>query len=161
MTRGAGSHKEPRAGQPGSRHAPHYVDTGGAGVPFLRPVKQESARSREPGLGPGRLEELERVSGGVLEQDLPAAHSRDDLVPEARALLLQRCRGGGGKLSPSDHANTAARPPGPGRPPPCGPAGAGGLLGAEGGGGGTCEGDQERHERPDLRRLLLPDGQGT
>ena len=71
---------------------PHYVDTGGAGEAFRSCARlsryQPGAESLASALA--GLEELDRVSGGVLEQDLPAAHSRDDLVPEACALLLQR-----------------------------------------------------------------------
>src|SRR5690242_17358307 len=47
-------------------------------------------RWREPGLVPGGLEQLDRVAGRVLDQDLPAAHPGDDVVAEPGALSAQR-----------------------------------------------------------------------
>src|SRR5689334_6794232 len=48
-----------------------------------------SGRPRQPGLGPGRLEQLHRVAGRVLQQDLLAAHAGDDLVAETGTVLPQ------------------------------------------------------------------------
>src|SRR5215208_6523627 len=46
--------------------------------------------SREQRSGAGRLEALDRVARGVLEQDLTAAPPGDDVVTEAGPTLLQR-----------------------------------------------------------------------
>jgi len=50
---------------------------------------------RQPGLGPGRLEQLHRVAGRVLQQDLLAAHAGDDLVAEPDTRRAQPLGAGG------------------------------------------------------------------
>src|SRR5262249_17982910 len=51
--------------------------------------------ARQAGLRPRRLEQFALVARGVVEQDLPAAHARDDVVAEVDSLLAQRVHGAG------------------------------------------------------------------
>src|SRR6185312_5008500 len=52
-----------------------------------------SAESAQPGLRNGRLEEFDGVAGGIVHEDLPAAHPVHDLVPEVHPRLSQRGNG--------------------------------------------------------------------
>src|SRR5438874_7839973 len=59
------------------------------GTPQTTPTRFPSRAGGEAGLRPGRLEELDRVPGRVLDQDLPAGDAGHDLVAEAGTSLAQ------------------------------------------------------------------------
>src|SRR4029077_17824117 len=48
-------------------------------------ARMASVRGGKPGLGDGRLEQLDRVPGRVVDQHLLAAHAGDDVVAEVHA----------------------------------------------------------------------------
>src|SRR4051812_4717479 len=53
--------------------------------PHSRATTRSGTGSATRGLGPGRLKELDRVAGRILEQDLLAARSGHDVVAERHA----------------------------------------------------------------------------
>src|SRR5690349_17182519 len=67
--------------------APVYVTARG------RPLAASAGRAVEPGFVAGWLEQLDRVTRGVFDQDLLAADAGDDVVAEADAGLAQTLDG--------------------------------------------------------------------
>src|SRR6266567_3097361 len=61
-----------------------------------------SGRRVEPGFPRGRLEELDRVAGRVLDQDLLPADAGDDVVTEPDAVVAQPGHGGS-QVADLDH----------------------------------------------------------
>ena len=61
--------------------------------PSLLRAATRAAAVQSLSLAAGRLEELDRVAGRVLDQDLPAADAVDDVVAEPRAGLAERVDG--------------------------------------------------------------------
>src|SRR5215216_3995891 len=86
-----------------------FIGSGSSGA-ITRPLKSSASCGIESifRLGAGGLEELDRVAGGIVEQDLLAARAADDVVAEAQPRGSQPLDFAGEVLDDQVDAVTAA-----------------------------------------------------